>query len=273
MQVSQGAGRQDLDLTAMSFNVRHCEGSDGVLDVARIARVIRASGADVIGLQEVDRHFGDRSNWEDQAEELGRLLSFDVCYGANQDLGAPARGRPSAQYGTALLSRYPIRRWKNTHLFRSPAGEQRGVLHAEIEVHNATLHFFNVHLEWLEAADRKRQAEQVVALIGSTGPSVLLGDFNSVPQSREIEILRAAFTDCWSLLDGGPMATYPADVPAKCIDYVFAGPGVTPMRVQVITEDPVASDHLPVLARLTVAATRTPSQQRENGAASDPNRS
>ncbi|MGW1067478.1 endonuclease/exonuclease/phosphatase family protein [Streptomyces aureus] len=237
----------------LSFNIRHCEGSDGVLDVKRIAQVIRGCPADIVGLQEVDRHFGERSNWIDQAAELGRLLDFDVCYGVNQDLGPPAPGRPRAQYGTAILSRYPIGRWSNTHLFRSPQGEQRGLLYAEIDVDGTPVHIFTVHLEWLAAADRSQQAKEVVELIGSTAPAILLGDFNAPPTAQEIETIRTAYTDCWSLLDDGGMPTYPADAPESCIDYIFAGQGVTPLTVGVVTDDPTSSDHLPVLARLAVA--------------------
>ena len=237
----------------LSFNIRHCVGSDGVLDVARIARVIRDSSAEIVGLQEVDRHFGDRSDWVDQAKELGRLLDFDVCFGANQDLEPSAHGRPRAQYGTAMLSRHPISRWENTHLFCSPRGEQRGLLHAEIDMRGIPLHVFTVHLEWFAAADRLQQAKEVVELIDDTGPAILLGDFNAAPGTQEIDTFRAAFTDCWSILDGGEPATYPADAPATCIDYIFAGRGVAPVRVRAVTDDPLASDHLPVLARLAVA--------------------
>jgi endonuclease/exonuclease/phosphatase family metal-dependent hydrolase len=50
----------ETTVTVMSFNIHHGQGTDGVLDLERIARVIRASGADIVGLQEVDRHFGGR---------------------------------------------------------------------------------------------------------------------------------------------------------------------------------------------------------------------
>ncbi|MCY1144078.1 endonuclease/exonuclease/phosphatase family protein [Actinoplanes sp. Pm04-4] len=238
----------------MSFNIRHCEGPGGVLDVARIARVIRGSDAEIIGLQEVDRHFGDRSDWVDQVAELRRLVDFDACYGVNQDLGPPAPGRPRAQYGTAILSRHPIRRWRNTHLFKSPQGEQRGLLHAEIDVGGTPLHIFTVHLEWFAQTDRPQQVKEVVELIGSTSPAILLGDFNAPPTAPEIDMIRASFTDCWSLLRDGAAPTYPADAPTTCIDYIFAGQGVAPERVGVVMDDPMSSDHLPVLARLVLAA-------------------
>ena len=42
-------------LTVLTFNIHHAEGTDGKVDVARIAKLIEDSDADVVGLQEVDR--------------------------------------------------------------------------------------------------------------------------------------------------------------------------------------------------------------------------
>src|SRR5687768_38666 len=52
-------------LPVMTFNIHHGVGLDGRLDLARVAAVIRASGAEVIALQEVDRHYGERSAFAD----------------------------------------------------------------------------------------------------------------------------------------------------------------------------------------------------------------
>ena len=50
-----------VTLTLLSYNIHNGVGLDGVLDLDRIADVIAASGADVVGLQEVDRHRRERS--------------------------------------------------------------------------------------------------------------------------------------------------------------------------------------------------------------------
>ncbi|MBD0695434.1 endonuclease/exonuclease/phosphatase family protein [Streptomyces sp. CBMA123] len=241
-------------IDVMSFNIHHGEGVDGVLDLERIARVIRSSGAEVVGLQEVDRHFDRRSQWADQATELARLLGYHLAYGANLDLAPPAPGAPRMQYGTAVLSRHPITRSRNTHLFRSPGEEQRGLLQAEIDFRGIPLQVFVAHLELFSETDRTQQVKEVIELIGDAAPAILLGDFNAVPETPEIAAVRAAFTDCWTVVEGAPAATFPTDAPAECIDYVFAGPGVRPVRIGPVTGEPAASDHLPVLARLVVTA-------------------
>ena len=237
----------------MSFNIHHGQGTDGVLDLERIARVITASGADVAGLQEVDRHFAERSNWADQAAELAELLDWHVAYGANIDLDPPAPGSPRIQFGNAILSRYPVARWENTHLFRSPGEEQRGLLHAEVDVPGVRLHVYVTHLDAFSETDRVQQAQQVVELVGENCPAVLLGDFNARPETQEIGGLRAALTDTWTATaGGGPHTAHPADAPAARIDYIFTSQQLTAAWTSFSTDDPAASDHVPVVSRLTI---------------------
>ena len=55
-----------MQLRVASFNIHHGVGLDGKLDLDRIAEVVRSTGAEVVGLQEVDRHLSVRSGWIDQ---------------------------------------------------------------------------------------------------------------------------------------------------------------------------------------------------------------
>ncbi|SFJ96167.1 Metal-dependent hydrolase, endonuclease/exonuclease/phosphatase family [Amycolatopsis sacchari] len=239
-------------LNVLSFNIHHAAGTDGVLDVARVADVIRRSGADVVGLQEVDRHYSARSEWADQAGELARLLGYQVVFGANIDREPPSPGQPRVQYGTAILSRYPIRAWDNTYLSRSPDQEQRGLLHAELDVRGKRVHFYDTHLAASSQTDRLAQTRQIVDLIGRTRPSVLVGDLNALPDAPEIATLASAFTDAWPVSGRGDEATYPAEAPDRRIDYVYAGAGARPLVTRVVHADPAASDHLPLAARVLV---------------------
>ena len=124
----------------MSYNIHHGRGVDDRLDLARIAAVIRGAGADIVGLQEVDRHWGERSDFADQAAELARDLAMHVVYGVNLDLDPLSPGGPRRQYGNAILSDAPIRGWRNTLLPRTGELEQRGLLEALVTVPWATAH-------------------------------------------------------------------------------------------------------------------------------------
>jgi endonuclease/exonuclease/phosphatase family metal-dependent hydrolase len=246
----------ETTVTVTSFNIHHGQGSDGVLDLARIARVIRASGADIAGLQEVDRNFAQRSDWTDQAAELAQLLDCHVAYAANIDLEPPEPGKPRAQFGNAVLSRYPIARSENTHLFRSPGEEQRGLLHAEVNMPGVLLHVYVAHLAASSETDRVQQARQIMQLINDNDPAVLLGDFNARPQTPEIRTLKAGLTDTWTAAHGdGPLAPHP-DPRAARIDYIFTSQRLSATWTRFSTDDPAASDHLPVVSQLAPSAGR-----------------
>jgi endonuclease/exonuclease/phosphatase family metal-dependent hydrolase len=239
-------------VTALSFNIHHAQGTDDVLDLRRIAEVIRASRADVVGLQEVDRHYSERSDWADQAGELARMLGYHVVFGANIDRDPPAAGRPRIQYGTAILSRHPITSWDNTHLFRSPDQEQRGLLHAEIDLRGVPFHVYNTHLAASSQTDRLAQTRQIVDLIDGNGPTVLMGDLNATPDSPEMSTLDGHLVDSWTATGIGDGATYPVEDPDRRIDYVLTAGEVRPVWTRVLTATPEASDHLPVASHLVV---------------------
>ncbi|MFJ6851901.1 endonuclease/exonuclease/phosphatase family protein [Streptomyces sp. NPDC091271] len=241
-------------LDVMSFNIHHAQGTDDVLDLRRIARVVRESGADVVGLQEVDNHYSDRSEWADQSAALAEALGYHVVFGANIDNAPPAPGGHRVQYGTAILSRYPITASENTWLFKSPDQEQRGLLHATIDVHGRKVEFYNTHLSASSQTDRLAQAGQVVELIGTTKPGILVGDFNALPTAPESQPLQKAYTDAWarSPHPRGDGATHPSEAPAKRIDVIYTNRGATPLVTRVVHTDPAASDHLPLLSKVLV---------------------
>ncbi|MEU6339436.1 endonuclease/exonuclease/phosphatase family protein [Streptomyces sp. NPDC046977] len=254
-QASAAEGRGARVLDVMTFNIHHGQGTDGVLDVRRVADVVRRSGADVVGLQEVDNHYSGRSDWADQAADLAALLGYHVVFGANIDNEPPAPGGHRIQYGTAILSRYAITESDNTWLYKSPGQEQRGLLHATLDVRGKAVHFYCTHLAASSQTDRLQQTPQIVGLIGDTKPAVLVGDFNAVPAAPESQPLQSAYTDAWasSLHGRGDGATYPAEAPTERIDAVYTTRSVQPLVTRVVHADPTASDHLPLLSKVVVA--------------------
>src|SRR5690606_7102952 len=61
-------------LRVMSYNIHWATGTDGILSLPRIAEVIKGSQADVVVLNEVDRHYDPRSQYEDQLQYLADEL-------------------------------------------------------------------------------------------------------------------------------------------------------------------------------------------------------
>lgn len=98
-----GKGKE-VNLKVMSFNIHHGEGLDGELDIKRTAKVMKDTGAEIIGIQEVDRFYGDRSDFQDQARKLAKLLGYHYVFGANLNL-EPETSNKNRQYGTAVCNR------------------------------------------------------------------------------------------------------------------------------------------------------------------------
>jgi endonuclease/exonuclease/phosphatase family metal-dependent hydrolase len=245
----------DRPLRIMTFNIHHAAGTDDVLDLSRVARVVRDGQLDVVGLQEVDRHYGARSNFVDQAAWLARELNMHVVYGANLDLEPLSPGQPRRQYGTAILSNFPILDWDNTYLPRVADHEQRGLLRARINVRGVPLQVYNTHLQHNDAAERVAQAQAIVRLIGTPDESVvLLGDLNATPAAPEIRTLVETLVDAWEAAGIGEGETHPSEDPTHRIDYILQSGDVVARTVAVVTsaEGTTASDHRPVVADLAL---------------------
>lgn len=227
----------------------HGVGLDGELDLGRIAKEIQDANADIIGLQEVDRFYGDRSNFQDQAKELAKLLGYHYIYGANLNLDPAVGQENNRQYGTAILSKYPIIDSENIFL-SSFGNEQRGILRTTINVKGVHLNFYNTHLG-LSAAERIAQVEEIIDLKSSfEGPSVLVGDLNAEPDSEEFYTLLNAgnFTDTFAGIDNAN--TFPVVNPNKRIDYILTSPDIKSANQKVINSE--ASDHLPLVTEITI---------------------
>lgn len=236
----------DRPAVVLSFNIHHGASADNVLDLQRIADLIRDQGADIAGLQEVDNHWGDRSEFVDQANWLAKELNMHVVYGANLDLDPANPGEARRQYGTAILSDAPILNWDNT-LLPWIKGEQRGLLRAKINVRGVPLQVYNTHLEHTNFEERNAQVQAIKTIIGTPSDSVIVtGDMNATPDAPEIADLVDGLVDAWEAGGAGDGYTYPVEDPSKRIDYVLNSDDVVVRSAAVIASD--TSDHLPIQA-------------------------
>ncbi|WP_369139724.1 endonuclease/exonuclease/phosphatase family protein [Modestobacter versicolor] len=242
----------------VTFNVHHGVGDDGRHDLARVARVLDDADADVICLQEVDRHFGGRSEHVDQALLLAEALDRELVWSPSID--RPGSGESHRrQYGNAVLSRLPVR---GSHVHRLPGGgEPRSAVHVEVATAAGPLQVVATHLSSGSAADRAAQAAAVCALRTGEGAWVLAGDLNADARAAELRVLRAGLADAWELaadrrdqarrfsLRGGRGLTHPARRPRVRIDQVWVSPEVTVTGARVL-DGSTSSDHHPLLVDL-----------------------
>ena len=104
MRPAPGPDQPPIPVRLVTFNVHHGVGTDARHDLPRLAKLLASLDADVLCLQEVDRHSGQRSEQGDQALLLSRGLDMQLAWGPAIAEPGP-KGRPHRQYGTALLSR------------------------------------------------------------------------------------------------------------------------------------------------------------------------
>lgn len=238
-------------LTVMTYNIRQGRDVDGVLDLARTAQVIRAQRPDLVALQEVGRHWSAESEFRDQPAELEARLEMQCVFGANLDRDPTEPRAPRRQYGTAVLSAWPVHASQNILLPRASAeNEQRGLLVVDVDLDGAPFRLLDTHLS-VSADDRRLQVEAILAQAPEAAvPQALLGDLNATPAAPELRPLFERLRDAWSVAGEGDGFTFAASAPRVRIDYVLVSPAlrVTAARVPALQ----GSDHLPLVAELAL---------------------
>lgn len=233
-------------LKLMQYNIRHGEGTDGVVDLQRIANVIRNSKAHVVVLNEVDRNYDPRSNYEDQlvwlANELGMYYEFQKT---TWKAAIPASGNKERQFGHGILSKYPIGnsatqgRW----IYTDYTTHFMGLLKVRISVNADPLYVYITNLG-STAAERLSQAQEAMSFINPANHTwkVFAGTFSDVPGSAPINAVLTSFTDVFS---GQTAYTFPANAPASRVDYIFLKSTIAFSNRNVISTQ--ASTHLPIV--------------------------
>jgi len=238
-------------IRVLTFNILAGHDLERRLDLGRTADVIAACEPDVVGLQEVDRHFSDRSEYADQTAVLAeRLGGWSHAFAPGLDLD-PEEGRTERrQFGPALLTPHRLVTAGAQRLENLPSDdpqlEPRAVVTAIVEVGGQRLEVLNTHLDHRSPQQRIHQARQVSALVGATaGPAVVMGDLNAASDTAEVRVLASGLMDATLSIPGA--LTYPSDVPEVRLDHIFVRE-LMPLRAAVL--DVRASDHRPVLAEL-----------------------
>jgi endonuclease/exonuclease/phosphatase family metal-dependent hydrolase len=235
----------------LTYNVHSCIGMDGRLSTRRVARVIAQSDADVVALQELDRH-RPRTRRQDQARLIAEFLRMEHHF-------HPAMQLAGEHFGNAVLSRLPMRLVRAGPL-PAPVGlrriERRAAIWVEIDVRGSKLQLFNTHLGLLPG-ERLLQVQALmrewIADARDGSPLAVCGDMNALPSSLAYRRLAGRLGDAQKMVSGWqPRATWPARWPVGRIDHVFVSPGTRVTEVRVPDNEParMASDHRPLLVTI-----------------------
>jgi exodeoxyribonuclease-3 len=247
-----------VTLRLLTWNIRY--GGRGREE--RLAAVIRASGADIVLLQEATR--------PEVVQALARACGMS-------DWGARTGG------SLGVVSRVPL----HPPEWHQPAGSRHAFL--EIAPAGVDLRLYGVHLSAVHAAwtERRRVRELRALLAGirhqQRGFHLLAGDFNTLAPGELLdirrlplrlrpfvwlsggrirwqtiqELLQARYVDAFRALEASdPGLTFPTWDPHVRLDYVFVpalhAHRVTSCRVLRTGEAREASDHFPLLATVEV---------------------
>ncbi|QKG71028.1 endonuclease/exonuclease/phosphatase family protein [Erythrobacter mangrovi] len=228
-----------MQLTFASYNIHKAVGTDRRRDADRILRVLHEVDADIIALQEVDRRIGDR------ATVLSRAAIDDTHW---RVVEVARRPRSIGWHGNALLVRREFEIVEGEAL-ELPTLEPRGAACGEILVNGKALRIIGTHLD----LSGLRRRDQIRALLDRTQacdrglPTVIMGDFNQ--WGRQTGAMRE-FDGGWQVVTPG--RSYPSRQPIATLDRIVATEHWRCLDAQVhhTALSAVASDHLPVTARL-----------------------
>ena len=206
-----------------------------------VIAVLRASGADVIALQEVSQAY--------EPLLIDGLRDLYPYWGVHTTLSRFA--------GQAIFSRYPILEddyWQYEWL-PTPLGHQRALIQTPftpVVVYNVHPTHPGMNGHHFNPAYRHREICDVMARIAAeTQPVILLGDFNMPDQSQDYQTVTATLTDAYRDVGLGMGWTFRLRLPFPFLrlDYVFCSSDWLPLRAEVLPAHG-GSDHYPVRAVL-----------------------
>jgi endonuclease/exonuclease/phosphatase family metal-dependent hydrolase len=181
-------------VTIVSYNIRHAGGERLVELGDVLANDPQLGGAQLIGLQEVDRA-KRRTGHVNTARVLAERLGMHYAWA-----GQPRRGTEEEEEedtGIALLSAFPLSDVERVELPHvGPRGRRRVALGATVRIGSDAVRIYVVHAERrIPTRQHLDQYQAVLSALAShrgVNGAVVLGDFNSHQFVRETEALFSA---------------------------------------------------------------------------------
>lgn len=233
----------------MTYNIRHGEGNDTILDLSRSAGIIKAQAPDLCGLQEVD-NFCMRTDSIGQTAYLAEATQMKGTFGQFMDY-------QGGEYGMATLLAKPI---VSTKILQLPDGkyEPRSSIVHEVQIaERCTILFTNVHFDWIDGeegmANRLLQAKALVEYIDEIGRAcIIAGDFNCTPDSPTMQYFAE---QGFSFVDkGDDNLSFQGERKAEIDHVIYRNSGAVMFEKKkgLLLDEPIVSDHRPLVVELDI---------------------
>lgn len=242
-------------LKAITFNMCHGEGLDGIIDVERQAKFLKKYKPDIIFLQEIDMY-------------TQRVYSENQIYKFAKNVELPYRAMginlkyKNGYYGDGLLSRFPIEYSANYLMpLVNTENEQRGILCNKISFGTTKLNLFSVHYP-TNFEERKLGTEELINIIEKIDDSEVIivgGDFNvgiskigkhqyTFEEKEEYEEYKM-LEEYMNKLDNTEK-TWFSNIGEGCIDTMFYSKNIKVLKIETISTQ--FSDHSAVYAEFEI---------------------
>jgi endonuclease/exonuclease/phosphatase family metal-dependent hydrolase len=226
---------------AVSYNIHSCVGTDRRSSPERILHVLREINADIVALQEVGSG--------NLVEEMEQFRYFEKHLGMQGVSGGHLRqGRFS--FGNALFTRGEI---ASSQLINLSVlfFEIRGAVDCSIKIGHSSLRVIATHLGLFP--HERRQQLNILADVLKERPqlnTLLLGDFNIFGLERK------SLRICGAPHQLPKLRTFPSRRPLMSLDRIWTLPNERMQKIHVHRThlSRVASDHLPLVADITLPA-------------------
>ena len=239
LSLNMAHGRKD------SFNQIFVSEDKILQNLSDIAEFLKRENADIVTLQEADSPSWWSGNF-DHVELLARAAGYEWYTHANHVENS------FGTYGTAILSRHPIKRGYQVDFNPTPPTTRKGFALAEIEWNSGTgetqiIDVVSVHLDFSRRSKRVEQIKDMKAVLGQRdNPLVILGDFNSTWAEGEQEIQSLA--NVKKLKTHRPQAHYLYTYAEERFDWILISNEFE--FCQYYTAADILSDHLAVVSEI-----------------------
>lgn len=214
-----------------------------------VAAMLERENSDVVALQEVD----GPSIWSGKFDHV-RYLAEQTGYA--QIVRGTHLKAPGLDYGTALMTRYPIDDALSAGFSRALTVTQKGFVVSKLQWPGSLgmeVDLVSVHLDPIRPKIRTRQVRELIAVIQERGrPLIVMGDFNSDWYEKESAVRLLGET-----LNLTSHGTHCEDCQThrrmdRVVDWILVSPEFGFQDFRILDDD--LSDHYAVAATLILNA-------------------